>query len=251
MTRCPKSGWLIPTVHWSRSDHKAEYCIYPFFGGWKKRNRKEPSVRGKKRKKSCLWMLCNQPDRLQMWLVMGAEGEGPDGRPIPPPCRQISCLFSKRGEDVQINRPHSHDSASQASAVVFPKRRSWISLWDTLRFFSAMLARLPVWVSPHMWHTVGKGLKACLSFSLSAPFLLLKHFHLIPQTVLWWQLTPVRLRFACGIIFVREAAFDCCAGTQLHTMAPLFWSPQVSKLDPEPWGCRGVGQDGRGAAVEG
>lgn len=109
-----------------------------------------------------------------------------------------------------------------------------------------MLACLPVWVSPHMWHTVGKGLKVCLSFSLSlsALFLFLQHFHPIPQTVLWWQLTPVRLRFACGIIFVREAAFDCCAGTLFHTMAPLFWSPQVFKVDPEPWGCRGVGQMG-------
>lgn len=119
-------------------------------------------------------MLCNQPDCLQMWLEMEAEGEGLNGRPILPPCCQISCLFSKRGEDVQINRQHGCDSSrAKPSAVVAPKRRSWISLWDALRFFSAMLACLPVWVSPHMWHAVGKGLKVCLSFSLSLRSVLL------------------------------------------------------------------------------
>lgn len=100
-----------------------------------------------------------------------------------------------------------------------------------------------------MWLAVAKGLKA--SRSASALFLLLKHFCPISKFVLWWQLTPACRRFACGIIFVREAAFDCCAGTRLHTMAPLFWSPQVFKLDPEPRGCRGVGQAGRGAVLEG
>lgn len=57
-------------------------------------------------------MLCNLPDCLQMWLEMEAEGKGPNGRPVHPLCCQISCLFSKRGKDVQINRRRCHDSVS-------------------------------------------------------------------------------------------------------------------------------------------
>lgn len=43
------------------------------------------SSQSKEKKKKMLRVLCNQPDCLQMWLAMEAEGEGPDGRPIPLP----------------------------------------------------------------------------------------------------------------------------------------------------------------------
>lgn len=104
---------------------------------------------GKQRKEKCLWMLRNLPDCLQMWLEMEAEGEGLAGRPVLPLSRRIGCLFSKWGKDAQANREAATDFSAGRFEGFSQQRRP----------------RLPVWVSPHMWHAAGKGLKASPSLS--------------------------------------------------------------------------------------
>lgn len=134
-----------------------------------------PSEAGRQRKEKCLWMLCNLPDCLQMWLEMEAEGEGLVGRPVLPPSRHISCLFSKWGKDVQTNRRRGRDSVScwrsRSGRQPGPLRGAW-------RLFSAMAAPLACLGQPTY---VARSRKRVKSISFSLSLLFPKHFHPRPE----------------------------------------------------------------------
>lgn len=93
----------------------------------------------------------------------------------PPAEPHISCLFSKRGKDVQINKRRSYDSVSCWRSR--SGRQPWISLRGALRLFSAMAAPLACLGQPTYVARSGKRVKkhlflslAALSETLSPPF---------------------------------------------------------------------------------
>lgn len=172
--------------------------------------------------------------------------------------------FLREEEDVQINRQRSQDSVHQtvSCGVSLSLSLSYSPSYSRPEFLCGMLWGFsqqcclfaclgqPTYVA-HSRRRVNRAFLLSLSLSLCSVCSSFSNtFSPIPKIVLRW-LAPVRSHSACGIIFVRGAAFDCCAETLPHTMAPLFWGPQVSKLVPEPRGCRGVGRNGRGGVLGG
>lgn len=141
---------------------------------------------------------------------------------MPPPRRQLCSLLR--------SLPRSAAAAPNFSVGCF-------------EVFLSGAACLAVWVSPHMWHAAGKGLTApSLSLLLFCLFIFLKHFltppippslppSLLPSRDCASVAHPRALTLRVWNYFCtgrgdggggEEAAFDCRAGTLLHTMAPLF-----------------------------
>lgn len=136
--------------------------IPPSSVGWKMEKR---SISHSKEEKRNTFVNVMRAGGLSAAAAAAASGgEALDGGPVRGPVHPLCCLFSRRGEEVQINRQRGRDSSSRPSTVVAAERRCCSSLWDAVRFFSETLACPPVWVSPHAAcdPTLGKGLKACL-----------------------------------------------------------------------------------------
>lgn len=132
---------------------------------------KQPSVIGRREKKTVCG--CYVIEQTLSRCDRGVKGRvrvlKAEHWPVPPLCCQITgiCLFSERGR----GRPNKYAArprlaSTEQSAVVFPYVSFTLTLCRaavlnfSVGWFEVFSAMLPVWVSPHMWRTVGKGLTA-------------------------------------------------------------------------------------------